>query len=84
MLSLRIVTDPANPNVTTQAKNNNLDQVVNEIFDDRTKFISTYGWDDNAFSAPREGTPNSQIPCRSLSASKRAAHPSRLKLTDPQ
>lgn len=46
-----------------QAKNNNLDQVVNEIFDDKTKFISTYGWDEHAFSAPREGTPNSQIPC---------------------
>jgi hypothetical protein len=47
-----------------QAKNNSLDQVVNEIFDDRTKFISTYGWDDNAFAAPRDGSPNSQIPCQ--------------------
>ena len=43
-----------------QAKNNNTAQVVNEILDDRTKFISTYGWDEKAFNAPREGTPN---PC---------------------
>ncbi|KAB5575793.1 hypothetical protein GE09DRAFT_1053294 [Coniochaeta sp. 2T2.1] len=41
-----------------KAKNNNVTQVVNEILDDRTRFISTYGWDEKAFNAPREGTPN--------------------------
>ncbi|KAH8898537.1 hypothetical protein GQ53DRAFT_817799 [Thozetella sp. PMI_491] len=52
------MTEYSNRNVmiaALQAKNNDLEAVMNEWFDDAEKFKKTYSWDEAAFSADRDG-----------------------------
>lgn len=41
-----------------KAKNNNLEAVIGEFFDDADKFRQQYTWDESAFSTGRDGDAN--------------------------
>ncbi|KAL1851332.1 hypothetical protein VTK73DRAFT_9455 [Phialemonium thermophilum] len=49
-----------------QAKNNNIEQVVNEYFDNPEKFHRQYTWDETAFAADDGGPHEDQLPSFSI------------------